>query len=131
MIHVSASDKIGNGDSAHIAKFQHRMEFDPANLDAMHKKGRKIFVNVTASWCITCKINEYRVFKKQEVIDLFNEQGIYYVEADWTKADAQITQYLEGFSRSGVPLYVYYDARGEVSLLPQMLSIETITEALN
>lgn len=70
-----------------------------------------IFVNMTAAWCITCKINEKAVLDLQGTENLFKKHGVRTVMGDWTNYNPDITAYLESFGRKGVPLYVYYGPR--------------------
>lgn len=95
-----------------------------------------VFVNMTAAWCITCKVNERTTIKDADVMAAFEENDVTYIMGDWTRFDANITQYLESFGRSGVPIYVIYKkpdangARGEPVLLPQILTPDIVLNAL-
>lgn len=88
-----------------------------------------IFTNMTAAWCITCKVNEKIALSTQKAKTLFAEKNIQYLKGDWTNQNPEITQYLNSFDRQGVPLYVYYGARDDQSgkrpepvVLPQILT---------
>lgn len=81
------------------------------------KQGEVIFVNMTADWCITCKVNERLVFETDAVVQAFKEQGIIQVKGDWTQRDPTITSFLDRFNRAGVPFYVIFSDKaphGEV-----------------
>lgn len=88
---------------------------------------KPVFVNVTASWCLTCQVNDLNVLKNDAVVSFFKENKIEVITLDWTKNDAEITNFLSSFDRKGVPLYLYYPA-GETKpiILPQLLTIRTI-----
>jgi thiol:disulfide interchange protein DsbD len=66
------------------------------------------------------------------VAEVFKAQGITYLKGDWTRQDPQISQVLERFGRSGVPLYVYYpqglDSKPVV--LPQILTPDLVVAAV-
>lgn len=83
-----------------------------------------VFVYFTADWCVTCKYNERTTFQSQEAQKLFQDRKILVVRADWTNEDENITRAIEGYGRSGVPLYVYYpkDNRENPKILPQLLT---------
>ncbi len=105
--------------------------FAPERLAALRAEGRPVFVNMTAAWCITCKVNEQVALKAERVADAFAAGGIVWLEGDWTNRDPVITRYLESFGRSGVPLYVLYPAGGgEPVVLPQILTEEGMVTAL-
>ena len=86
--------------------------------------GRPVFIDFTAAWCLTCKVNERIAFSSNEVQELVKARNIAMLKADWTNRDPAITRALAGFGRSGVPLYVLYDAgpAGQPRLLPEILS---------
>jgi thiol:disulfide interchange protein DsbD len=91
-----------------------------------------VFVNLTASWCITCLVNERVALNRNEVSDAFRQAGVTYLKGDWTSQDERITALLARFGRSGVPLYVFYpagvDARPVV--LPQLLTADIVLDAI-
>ena len=90
-----------------------------------------VFVNFTADWCITCKVNEVVAIDTEGTTDLFETLGVRYLKADWTLEDPKITAALARFGRVGVPLYLVYHRGSETPLiLPQMLTGEMIRQAL-
>ena len=104
-------------------------KFSRQRLQELRAQGRPVFVYATAAWCITCKANEFAL--KSPAMQLtFQNQDITLLEADWTNQDPEITDYLKSFSRSGVPLYVYYPAQRDAVILPQLLTESIIVDAL-
>ena len=89
-----------------------------------------LFVDVTAEWCVTCKVNEATVLNTKEIQALFKTYGVQYTVLDWTTRDDTITQYLSSFNRSGVPLYVFYPNKKEPIILPQILTKAMIRRLL-
>jgi thiol:disulfide interchange protein DsbD len=85
---------------------------------------------MTAAWCITCLVNERVALSSEAIGRLFAEQDVLYLKGDWTKRDPQITDYLAGFGRNGVPIYVYYPPGGEPRVLPQLLTESIVLAAL-
>lgn len=86
-----------------------------------------IFVEMTAAWCITCKINHAAAINVDATKELFADENVAFLVGDWTNKDEVITVYLREFGRSGVPLYVFYGApvdgvRPEPVVLPQLLT---------
>ncbi len=105
--------------------------FTQARLDALKVQGRPVFVNLTAAWCITCKVNERLALKSSEVAQAFLDNGITYLKGDWTKANPEITALLEHFGRAGVPLYLFYPGHGaEPHVLPQILTAGTVLDEI-
>jgi thiol:disulfide interchange protein DsbD len=95
-------------------------------------QGRPVFVNFTAAWCITCKVNEQVALATRDTRRLFESRAVAYLVADWTRRDPAITRQLERYGRSGVPLYLLYaPAGGEPVVLPQLLTEAIVAEAID
>jgi len=69
-------------------------------------------------------VNERVALSQPEVIAAFEKNNVTYLKGDWTNKDAQITNVLTKFGRSGVPLYVFYPAGNNAKAveLPQILT---------
>ncbi|WP_407068097.1 protein-disulfide reductase DsbD family protein [Methylobacterium crusticola] len=104
--------------------------FSQARLDALLGERRPVFVNMTAAWCITCQVNERAALAGAAVRAGFRAHDVTYLKGDWTRRDPEITRVLEAHGRSGVPLYLLYDGRGAVAVLPQILTEATVRDAL-
>jgi thiol:disulfide interchange protein len=108
------------------------LPFSSNKIDELEAQGRSIFVDFTAGWCITCKINERVALESHAVIEAFARNDIAALRADWTRQDPSITRMLEANGRVGVPLYLFYPKpgpRGERHrpiILPQILTAATI-----
>jgi thiol:disulfide interchange protein DsbD len=91
-----------------------------------------VFVDFTADWCITCKVNEGAVLAQPKVDAAFEKHQVVKLKGDWTKKDEEIRQVLESFGKGGVPLYlVYGPGIKEVKVLPEILSQELVVSALD
>jgi thiol:disulfide interchange protein DsbD len=106
--------------------------FNQEKLEAFRSKGSSVFVDFTAAWCITCKVNERIALADPAVADAFRREGVVALKADWTRQDAEITKILEMNSRAGVPLYLFYPrpaANGDKKppvVLPQILTAAAV-----
>jgi len=106
--------------------------YSAERLKALRAKGKPVFLNFTAAWCISCLVNEKVALSQSSVIAAFRQSGITYLMGDWTNRDFEITRKLAEFGRSGVPLYVYYPggAAAEPVVLPQILTPEIVTRTV-
>ena len=104
--------------------------WSPARVAELRAQGRLVFVNFTADWCITCKVNEKVVFGSAEVRRVLAERNVAWLTADWTSPDPVITAELARHGRSGVPLYLLYGPHGEPEILPQVLTPAIVIEAV-
>jgi thiol:disulfide interchange protein DsbD len=104
-----------------------------ARVAELRAEGRPVFIDFTAAWCLTCKVNERVAFSSAEVRKIVGERKIAMLKADWTNRDAAITRALGSFGRSGVPLYVLYEADPSASprLLPEILSPGILIESFS
>ncbi|MDN3638391.1 thioredoxin family protein [Simiduia curdlanivorans] len=105
-------------------------DFSLADVAQLRADNQNVFVNVTADWCITCKVNEQVTFDTDKVKQALSRLNVSYVTLDWTRKDDDILKYLESFDRSGVPLYVYYPADGAPQTLPQVLTPDLLISYL-
>lgn len=97
----------------------------------LQAEGRSVFIDFTAAWCITCKVNEAAVIDTDAFRSLMAEHDAELLVADWTVQDPKITKVLEQFGRAGVPLYlVYTPESADPQILPQVLTLDAVHEAL-
>ncbi|MEP7351397.1 MAG: protein-disulfide reductase DsbD domain-containing protein [Sphingorhabdus sp.] len=101
--------------------------FGEARLAQLRGAGRPVFVYFTADWCVTCKVNEATAIERKATVDAFKKAGIVTLKGDFTQPDPAIARFLAKHGRSGVPLYLYYPAGGQPQILPQILTVETLT----
>jgi len=105
--------------------------FTTQRLAVLEAAGEPVFVNLTASWCVTCLINERVALDSDAVRRAFAERGIVALKGDWTSQNPEITQFLQRFGRSGVPLYLFYTGKGgEPVMLPQILTAANVLDAV-
>jgi thiol:disulfide interchange protein len=112
---------------------QDRLAYQPftaERLSTLEAKGNPVFVNLTASWCVTCLINERVTLDSEAVRRAFAARGIIALKGDWTTQNPEITALLQQFGRSGVPLYLLYGGKGEPVILPQILTAASVLDAL-
>jgi thiol:disulfide interchange protein DsbD len=107
--------------------------YDAARAAALSAAGRPLLINFTASWCLTCLVNERNAFADSAVQAVFHDKGVTLMRGDWTNRDPSITKALTAFGRAGVPLYVVYNAEpgtSEPLILPQLLTANIVERAL-
>jgi len=105
--------------------------YSPARLADLRKAGRPVFIDATASWCITCMVNEEAALSRPKVHAAFKDKNIALLVADWTNRNLEITALLEAHGRSGVPLYLYYaPGAADAKILPQILTEDEVLQAL-
>jgi thiol:disulfide interchange protein DsbD len=105
--------------------------WSPERVQALRDQGKTVFVNFTADWCVTCKVNEATVFSDPRVREALARDTNAYLVADWTLRDPKIAKALADHGRIGVPLYLIY-TKGQPTpqILPQILTADTVLKAL-
>ena len=81
-----------------------------------------VFIDFTADWCVTCKVNERTVIETQAIREAMANCGIVPLKADWTRRDEVITDWLMRYGRAGVPFYLFVPPNGEAIPLPELLT---------
>jgi thiol:disulfide interchange protein/DsbC/DsbD-like thiol-disulfide interchange protein len=104
--------------------------YSDARLAELIAQKRTVFVDFTADWCLTCKVNERVALHSQKVADAFAKHNVVPMVADWTRSDPAITATLARYQRSGVPLYLVSVGGAEPQVLPQVLTPELVAEAV-
>jgi thiol:disulfide interchange protein DsbD len=94
--------------------------------------GQPVLVDFTASWCLSCQVNERIALSRPEVMQAFGAKNVALFKADWTREDPAITQALTALGRSGVPVYALYSpGQNDPQLLPQVLTPGIVLDAID
>lgn len=107
------------------------VSYSESALAELREKQVPVFVDATAAWCLTCKVNERVALKSEAVQRYFAEHNVTLMIADWTAQNKAIATYLATFGRNGVPLYVYYPPGASPVILPQVLTPGLVLDTLN
>lgn len=106
------------------------ISFSQTKLQQLRKNNQVVLVNMTADWCITCKVNEQVAFSSTEFDQAIASENVHYLIGDWTNKNAEILEYLNQYQRSGVPLYVLYAGTKSYTVLPQILTTDIVVNAI-
>jgi len=105
--------------------------FDPALIEALVGDGKVVLVDVTADWCLTCRVNKAAVLDRGPVAALLADGSVTGIRADWTSPDPAIADYLASFGRYGIPFNAVYGpaAPGGIAL-PELLTDTAVLAAI-
>ncbi|NCT69070.1 MAG: protein-disulfide reductase [Rhodanobacteraceae bacterium] len=114
------------------AEAQDSVAYSAERLASLRAEGRGVFVDMTADWCVTCKVNERAVLGTAAFRDLLARTNTVLMKGDWTNVDPQITEFLTAHKAVGVPLYVVYrpGEPGSGRVLPTVLTHAVVEQAL-
>lgn len=106
--------------------------FSEERVAELRAEGRPVLVNLTAAWCITCKVNERVALSSDGFHKALADRNVAYLKGDWTNQDDRITRVLKAHGRAGVPLYLLYpaDPKAEPVVLPQLLTEAIVVDQI-
>ncbi|MBT3586126.1 MAG: hypothetical protein HN509_14565 [Halobacteriovoraceae bacterium] len=104
--------------------------WSPEKMQELKQTGELVFIDFTAKWCFTCKVNERLVLETEDFKKLVETYGVRLLLADWTKRDATIGNYLKSQGLVGVPAYFIITRNGETISLGETISIKEIESHL-
>jgi thiol:disulfide interchange protein/DsbC/DsbD-like thiol-disulfide interchange protein len=106
--------------------------YSPGAVQQALAQGHPAFVDFTAAWCLSCKVNEAVALEIDSTKKLFSQKQVALFRGDWTHSDPQISETLRQFNRNGVPLYLVYSPRNPDApqVLPEVLTPGIVQDAL-
>lgn len=90
--------------------------FSQAALDKALAANKRVFVDITANWCINCKVNEALVLNSAAVADELNRADVVALRGDWSRPSPNIEAFLQRNGVSGIPfnaLFTPVNTEGE------------------
>jgi len=114
------------GDSGGIAW----RPWDPAEAERLAAAGTPVFLDITADWCVTCKVNERLILETPEVRAALAAHGVVAMKGDWTHRDDAIGEFLASHGRYGIPFYMLYRPGREPNVLPELITKDLVISAL-
>ena len=95
---------------------------------AQHKR---VFIDVTAEWCITCKVNKYNVLQREEIQDALQQPDVVALRGDWTLPVDDITNFLKKRGQVAVPFnQIYGPGLPQGQSLPTLLTRDAVLQTL-
>ncbi len=96
------------------------------------KEGKTVFIDITADWCLTCKVNKIFVIDTKEVSELFKKNNVIVLRLDWTKPNEKIKEFLAFKGRYGIPFNeIYSPLIPSGKIFPELLTTKVIKEYLD
>ena len=108
----------------------------PKGIDMYLAKDQVVFVDVTADWCITCKVNKRFVINDPAIaarLDTAQQQGkLVMLQADWTRPDRDISRFLAQYGRFGIPFNAIFSPSHPAGIiLPELLTTDIVDRNLD
>ncbi|MDC0216708.1 protein-disulfide reductase DsbD family protein [Pelagibacteraceae bacterium] len=108
------------------------LNFFDVEIDQLINNKELVFLDITADWCATCQFNKLNVLNSDKVIQLFKDNKVTLVKADWTRPNSKINIFLEKYDRFGIPFNAFFSNNfPEGLLLSELLSEKEIVNIIN
>ncbi|MBM5781876.1 MAG: hypothetical protein FJ368_00450 [Pelagibacterales bacterium] len=111
-----AIPSIGAGQMAKkrlLVSNKNWIKFDEKLLYQMVSEGKVVVVDVTADWCLTCKLNKKRVLEDPKVVKKLTQNNVVAMRGDITKPDKEIVDFLKSHNRFAIPFNVVYGSNAK------------------
>jgi suppressor for copper-sensitivity B len=106
------------------------VRWDRAEAERLAASGRLVFLDVTADWCVTCKVNERVILDTPEVVGAFRRLEVVAMKADWTNRDDGIARFLAEHGRYGIPFYMLYRPGSAPHLFGELITKQEVVAEL-
>ena len=131
---VKVDDQIVNevGEQDTINKFGLNWNRWNPDIVTEYQAGKRLtFIDFTADWCLTCKVNEKLVINTDDFKKLVKDNQISLILGDWTDGNPEMTKWLQNNDMAGVPAYFVIDKDGNLHNLGETISIEKIKKSFS
>lgn len=92
---------------------------------------KRVLVDITADWCLNCRVNEVLVLHRPEVIAALNRDDVVLLQGNWSQPSAEIEQFLRRYGASGIPFNaIFGPAIPQGHVLPSLLSKDALLTTL-
>jgi len=133
-LYVFPIEAKADGGEAETQAAEGPIDWEPWSKEAIEghlEEGRPVFVDFTADWCLTCKVNERNAITAEAVVEAAEAHDVAMLKADWTDGGERIRRELANHGKAGVPMYLVYspDSPNEPAVLPELLSEQRLIDA--
>lgn len=92
---------------------------------------KRVLVDITADWCLNCRVNEVLVLHRPEVISALNRDDVVLLQGNWSQPSAEIEQFLRRYGASGIPFNaIFGPSLPQGHVLPSLLSKDALLTTL-
>ena len=108
------------------------IKFDQKQIPKLVKEGKVVIVDITADWCITCKLNKALVLNSKQIVSKIKSGGVIAMRGDLTIMDEDIMNFIRSYNRYAIPFNIVYGPRAPQGILTsELLSKEKLLKIIN
>ncbi|WP_053332591.1 protein-disulfide reductase DsbD family protein [Candidatus Jidaibacter acanthamoebae] len=106
--------------------------FSEEKVNEYIAKDYVVFIDITAEWCLTCKMNKFNVLEHDEIIKFLSTRNIKLLRADYTNKSDLISRFLKKYDRHGIPFNIIVSKENPNGIiLPEILTKSIIYNEIN
>lgn len=121
-----------SGDKGIVAD---RIDWQPLSeqaIAAARADNKRVFVDVTADWCVTCKANKYNVLLREDVQDALTAPDVVALRGDWSRPSDTISQFLRTRHSVAVPFnQIYGPGLAQGRVMSPLLNRDDVLQTLS
>ena len=108
------------------------IEYKPDEITTLIKNDRIILLDITASWCATCKLNKITTLDNSVVMDYMKKRDIIGMRADISAGNTnEVSELMKFHKHYGIPLCIIYSKKfPEGMMLPIFLTPNSLISSL-
>jgi suppressor for copper-sensitivity B len=108
------------------------IKFDLNKINEAVLGGKIVVIDITADWCITCKLNKALVLQDKEVVEKLKHLNIIAMRGDITKPNEEIMNFLRFHNRFAIPFNVVYGPKfPQGKLTSELLKKQELLDLIN
>ena len=101
------------------------IKFDEGKIDQLVKDGNVVLIDITADWCITCKLNKVLVLDSKDIVNKIKEENVVAMRGDLTIMDDKIMDFMRSHNRYAIPFNIVYGPNAPKGILVSELLNKT------
>ncbi|MGP0855733.1 protein-disulfide reductase DsbD family protein [Serratia sp. CY84636] len=114
---------------------QDRVQWQPLSEQAITEalaQHKRVFVDVTADWCVTCKANKFNVLLRDDVQRALSADDVVALRGDWSRPSADISAFLQKRGSVAVPFnQIYGPGSPDGEVLSPLLTRDAVLQTLS
>lgn len=105
--------------------------FVKEDVQSLVRSGRTVFVDITADWCVVCKVNKAFVIDRPDIARRLSTD-IVPLQGNWTRPNGEISSFMKEHGRYGLPFNIVFGPGApEGIVLPELLSKAALMAAFD
>lgn len=120
------SIRFESNNKEQLSQNTHWQKWSVEKLDELKNDHQWVFIDFTAKWCLTCKVNKKIFLDTDGFYNFAKENKVTLLQGDWTKYDPLISNWLKKYSVAGIPAYFVQDPQGKITYLGETMSLEKL-----